>query len=535
MRQVFLLQLFANSQVQQKFRPSSVAESWDKVGMEDLASLLDTARSLEEAGKHAAALDAYQAAFDRSGQDPAIAADLGRLAVRLGQHAIGEHLLLIALQADSAALDSRLHLAHALREQHRYDEALRVLTRAAHEHPAAAALWSAIGTVRMLQGAPEEALAFLDQAVRLDPAAGAVRYARANALADLGEHARALDDYAAALERLPEADRDRVRVPMALSRLALGDLGGGWDDYRSRLSPHRPKSVRFEVEAPLFAFDPAEPLEGRALLLMAEQGLGDEVLFANAAPDVLEAIGARGRLILAVEPRLVALFARSFPQAEVIAYGARMEEGVVVRTAEASAEAWAPLAAPLRRFRRRESEFPDTAYLKPDPARVDHWRRWLAGAPGPKVGLLWKSLKLDGERLHKFAAFDAWAPVLRTPGVCFVNMQYGDCAAELAHARHALGVDILQPPGIDLKQDLDDVAALACALDLTIGFANATVNLAGACGAPLWLVAGQGAWTLLGTGRYPWYPQARVFLAGLGGWPEALRDAASALAGRWPA
>ncbi len=503
--------------------------------MEDVASLLETARSLEETGKNAAALDAYQAAFERSGHDPAIAADLGRLAVRLGQHAIGEHLLLIALQANPSSLDSRLHLAHALREQHRYEEALAVLTRAVQDHPGEAALWSAIGTALVQQGRPADALAFLDEAVRIDPVSGVARYARANALADLGEHARALEDYGAALQRLPEADRDRVLVPLAHSRLALGDLGGGWDDYRARLSPHKPKPVRFEVGGAPSAFDLDEPLEGRALLLMAEQGLGDEVMFANIVPDVLQAVGPRGRLVLAVEPRLVSLFARSFPQAEVVVYEARMDEGTVVRTAPVKAKAWAPLAAPLRRFRRRASDFPQGAYLKPDAARVEHWRRWLAGAPGPKVGLLWRSLKLDGERQRQFAAFDAWAPVLRTPGVRFVNLQYGDCAADLAHAREGLGVDILQPPGIDLKQDLDDVAALTCALDLTIGFANATVNLAGACGAPLWLVTGQGAWTLLGTDHYPWYPQARVFPAGPDGWPAALQDVADALARRLPA
>ncbi len=56
----------------------------------------------------------------------------------------------------------------------------------------------------------------------------------------------------------------------------------------------------------------------------------------------------------------------------------------------------------------------------------------------------------------------------------------------LAAAR--AGVEIWTPPGIDLNQDVDDVTALACALDLTLGFANATTNLTAAAGAPVWLV-----------------------------------------------
>jgi hypothetical protein len=188
------------------------------------------------------------------------------------------------------------------------------------------------------------------------------------------------------------------------------------------------------------------------------------------------------------------------------------------------------MAAPLRRFRRQAGDFPEGPYLKPDPARVAHWRAVLDQRPGRKIGILWKSLKLQGERLRQFAPFDLWAPVLNTPGVTIVNLQYGDCAQELAHARAALGVEVWQPPGIDLKDDLDDVAALSCALDLTIGFANATINLAGACGAPAWLITPGASWPKLGTDRYPWYPQMRCFSAAqAGGWEGAMAQAARAL------
>jgi hypothetical protein len=138
-------------------------------------------------------------------------------------------------------------------------------------------------------------------------------------------------------------------------------------------------------------------------------------------------------------------------------------------------------------------------------------------------------MKLDGARHRYFSPFDAWAPVLTTPGLSLINLQYGDCGAELAAARDA-GIEIWTPPGIDLKQDLDEVSALTCAIDLTIGFANATTNLAAAAGAPVWLVSTPGAWPRLGTERYPWYPQARVFLpSGFGEWDSVMQDVATAL------
>jgi hypothetical protein len=143
----------------------------------------------------------------------------------------------------------------------------------------------------------------------------------------------------------------------------------------------------------------------------------------------------------------------------------------------------------------------------------------------------------DGHRRPPplLSPFDQWKPVLAIPGVTFVNLQYGDCAEELEAARRDLGVEIWQPPGIDLKQDLDDVAALCAALDLVMGPSNATSCLAGAGGAPLWLLSTPGAWPMLGTQRYPWYPQARVFLPPtLGQWEPAMTAMAAALA-EWSA
>ena len=507
-------------------------------GDQDIEAMLAAARSLEGEGRFNDAFAAYQDAFERSGQDAALAGDIGRLALRLGQPAIAEQLLVIHLGAEPASLDSRIHLAHALREQHRYGEAMALLTPAIQSHPGEAVLWAALGALLTQQGRTAEALPFLDEALRLQPGGGGLLYARANAFADLGDFDRAIMDYEAALRDLTEADRDRVRVALAFARLAGGDVAGGWEDYRARMSPHAAKPVVFRTGAQLWPFDPGEgsdSLRGRSLALYAEQGLGDEVMFANTVPDVLEALGEAGRLVLVVEARLVTLFARSFPTARVIAHRTWTEGGLTFREAAADprCEFWAPMAAPLRRFRRQASDFPDGPYLKPDPARVTHWRAVLAERPGRKVGILWKSLKLQGDRLRQFAPFDLWAPVLRTPGVSIVNLQYGDCAQELAHAREALGVEIWQPPGIDLKDDLDDVAALTCALDLTLGFANATINLAGACGAPAWLITPGASWPKLGTDRYPWYPKMRCFSAAqAGGWEGVMQQVARALEAR---
>jgi cytochrome c-type biogenesis protein CcmH/NrfG len=499
-------------------------------------ALLERARKAEDEGRTAEALDLYQAAFEASGGDPALAGDLGRVALRLGLHDIAEQLLRLYLTTAPGSVEGRAYLAHALRELHRHDEAIDLLRQAIEARPEDPALWTDLGVVRIQQGEPDSALTFLDEALRLRPRYGRALYYRAHARADLGDHGGAVADYEATrgAEGLDAVDAVRIALAEALSRLGLGELDAGWRLYEARLSPASAKPQRFEVPGEPYDFARGtDGLDGRALLLVAEQGLGDEVMFAGLIPDVIRSLGPNGRLALAVEPRLRTLFARSFPAAEVITHRTRLESGTAVRSVwglKTPVEVWAPFAAPARALRRTAADFPKTpGFLRPDPERTAHWRRWLAEQPGRKVGLLWKSAKLAGDRRRQFAPFADWAPVLRTPGTTFVNLQYGEVAEELAFAREALGIDILQPPGIDLKDNLDDVAALAAALDLTVGFSNATFNLAGAVGAPVWLIAPHHAWTMLGTDHYPWYPQARVFTAE-DQWSSALQGVAAALA-----
>jgi hypothetical protein len=182
------------------------------------------------------------------------------------------------------------------------------------------------------------------------------------------------------------------------------------------------------------------------------------------------------------------------------------------------------MAAPMRLLRRRIEDFPaENVFFKVDPARVAHWRSVLGELPpGPKIGVLWKSLIIDPARSRQFTAFDTWQRVLTTPGAVMVNLQYGDCSAELEAAK-ARGMDLWRPPGIDLKDDLDDLAALTVALDLVVGPANATTNIAAASGAEVSLVALPGAWIQFGTRGWPFYPRLRVMEGGrLGDWSEAI-------------
>jgi len=493
--------------------------------------------ALERAGDFPNSIRAYESALKLLPDQAEAANDLGRLAFRMGMTEQSEALFRLYLERHPAHPEGANNLACAIRTLGRHAEAIDVLRPAILKTPDMPMLWNTMGTVVSEQGDFANGLVFFEEALRLDPAFSKARYNRGNAKLHLGDIEGAIVDCETAMSGvISEDERQMMRLSRSTIVLNLGRIGEGWDDYEARLHPQFGQRASFAVRLP--RWEPGCDLAGKTLLVVGEQGLGDEVLFGNVLPDVIERLGPEGRLMLSVEGRLVPMFQRAFPQAEVNAHATYLVEGRLTRVvpelqAGRTADLWTPIGSLLREFRRTVDAYPAReSYLAADPKRIAHWRKALKTAPaGLKVGLLWKSAVSRDSRHRYFSPFETWAPVLAQKGVTFVNLQYGDCSEEIALAKRDFGVEIWSPPGIDLKMDLDDVAALCCAVDLVVGFSNATLNIAGACGAPTFLISNPGAWPRLGQETsYPWYPKTRVFLPpGYGQWEPAMADVAKAL------
>lgn len=471
----------------------------------------------EKTGDFASSLRAYEAALTLLADHGPVAGDLGRLAFRMNMPELAAKFFAHYRLARPNDVEGANNLACALRELNREAEAIEVLKAALGANPEAAVLWNTLGTVLCNIGDGAGSIVFFDEALRLAPDFAKAYHNRAFAKLDLGEIEGALADCEAAM-RNPGSPEDLAMMQFARATilLALGRVTEGWEAYESRFSPALSDAPRFQIPGVRWS---GQDLKGKSLMITTEQGLGDEVMFANMLPDIVEALGPDGFLSLAVERRLTPLFERSFPNVEVTAHRTVAYEGRVFRAAPYVEnwdrfDYWAAIGDFLPSLRSSAEAFPKRqAFLQPDPARVAHWKTELEKlGPGPKVGLLWKSLRLNAERARQFSPFHLWEPVLHTPGVVFVNLQYGDCDEEIAFAKEELGVEIWQPEGIDLKADLDDVAALCAAVDLVIGFSNATINLAGAVGTPIFMLTGASSWTRLGTDYYPWYPSVRCFV-----------------------
>jgi ADP-heptose:LPS heptosyltransferase len=175
--------------------------------------------------------------------------------------------------------------------------------------------------------------------------------------------------------------------------------------------------------------------------------------------------------------------------------------------------------------------------LEPDRVRAAALRDELLGngkaTPKLLVGLSWISAT-PMAAAQKSTKLADWAPILKQSNVRFVNLQYGDTAAERADVERSLGIGIAHPASVDLTNDLDGVAALAAACDLVISVSNTTVHLAGAVGAPVWALmpspVAQPWYWFTGREDSPWYASVRLFRpAANEAWTDVIKRAAADL------
>ena len=327
-------------------------------------------------------------------------------------------------------------------------------------------------------------------------------YNLGNALQAQGHLAKAEACYEEALAHEP--DLATASYNLALIALLHGHMERGWKGYQQRFAAGQVLPDR-RIGAPLWQ---GEGLRKRRLMIWREQGIGDEIMFASCYGDVIAWGG--GPVIIETDPRLVGLFARSFPRATVRAETIDAEGRETVEPPDFDVQA--PAGALPRLLRGTLDGFDQfDPWLKPDPARTALWRDRLAAlGPGLKVGIGWRSQLMTPERKGAYTTLDQWGPLFALPNVVFVNLQYGECEAEVAAAEARFGVTIHRWNDLDLKDDFEAAAALTANLDLVITPAMSAGELAGALGVPVWRF-GHRDWTQLGTGVRPWFPSMRIF------------------------
>ncbi|HEX3675751.1 MAG TPA: tetratricopeptide repeat protein [Rhizomicrobium sp.] len=487
---------------------------------------------LSGAGRHADAIGCFEQALVRKPDDTRALFALGNTARVLGLARPAEEFFRRVLALEPERVEALVNLANLLRTSGNFDAAEALLAPALTRNPDAAELWLTLGSVHRERGDGERAQTFYREALARRPDYSAALCNVADLLADAGEADEALALYDRAIKRDPHSAQ--ARLNRAVLHLQRGNLKDGWRDYAARL--------KISGKAPVC--DHALPrwdggtLRGKRLLVTTEQGIGDQIMFASLFPELIaRAKEEGGSVILECEPRLVSLFARSFPAATVKPSVMRTRGGITTAhytwLKQAGGANLAIEMGSVPKFLRGDlARFPDPhAFLAPDAQETAVWREAFAAAGnGPHIGICWRSGKTGGARSLQYAPLAAWAEFLRGLTGTIVCVQYDATPDEIATLEAASGRRIVVPSGIDQKQELDRACGLFAALDAVVSAPTAVSWLASGAGVPVFKILYNNSWTAFGQSHEPLAPSCRCVMPQIAGdWRNAFAKAAGAL------
>lgn len=435
-------------------------------------------------------------------------------ALGLAHEAIVPLERIVALGAGGFA--ARTSLARLYYRAGRYSDAERAASAVLDESPDLPDALDVLGLARIGVEDYEGAIAPLERLLRVHPGATHAPHHLATALIHRGrfEESRRLLDWVL----VREPNNHLARWNYAYIDLACRRFQSGWRSYEMRR--HLPERKQITANLPRWH---GEPLPGKTLLVLGEQGLGDQIMFASCLPDLLD---RHTRVMLTAEARLVPLFRRSFPSVRVL------DEAMVRASDIAEADAEVLVGSLPAIFRPDVSAFPRrNGYLCADGRRVAAWRERLqALGDGPKLGVSWRGgTALTRARLRSLSVADL-AVLLKRCRARFVSLQYGEVEHDLRCLRQEHGIDLAHFP--EVVPDYDETAALVEALDGVVSVCTAIVHLAGALGRPAFvLVPSVPEWRYGIEGDHmPWYPSVRLFRqANDEPWAEVIARLGSAL------
>ena len=445
-------------------------------------------------GRYEEALEVEETALILAPKNPDAHSYRGSALLELGRvnEALASYDRVIQFAPHAAV--AHYNRANALKRLGRFDEALCSLKRALRLQPRYTDALSLTGVVLQATGDTTSALRYYDAALRINPNAADAHYNKGLALLSTGEFTHAWEHY-------DWRFRWNVMVRVVQSR-SVDRVAPDWDG--------KPTS--------------------KPILVIPEQGLGDQILYAGMLTDLQASVPGS---TVCLEPRLLPLFERSFNSLKFSSpYNIDAEQCIKDGTFSAQIH----IGSLGKYFRSDAAGFRrvNTPYLKADPIKTNRLRNRIA-KPGRIVcGISWRSKNAE-IGADKSLSLETLAPLLAMGGVDFVDLQYGDTAQERYHLQEDYGLRIQHLEDVDNTNDLDSLAALISACDIVITISNVTAHIAGALGKPTIVMLSDSPSPLWywpkNRSDTQWYPSTVLVRQNqLGNWLEVVSSVESTLA-----
>jgi Tfp pilus assembly protein PilF len=350
---------------------------------------------------------------------------------------------------------------------HRLQEAEEFLRKSLKKDPEAAASLGNMALISVYNCDPERAIHYADRAIKADP------------------------NYSVAWEN------------KGYAALMQGDFETGWTGYESMLgqSKYRPLKPPHEG-CPYWLGE-----KDLSLYVRGEQGVGDEISFARILPDLLK---DGHKVTMECDGKLEGLFQRSFPEIEFVGTRHSKDREWLLKR---QFDAHCLVGSLAYHYRRSVDDFPGRQYLVADPGRRLQWRALLDTLPGKKVGIAWTGGMKSTFKARRSFSLEGLLPILKTPGITWVSLQYQDPTEEIEAFQESHGIKIHHWKRASESPDYDDQAALVSELDSVVTVCTAVCHLSGALGKKTYvLVPAKPRWFYgLKGNTLPWYGSVELF------------------------
>jgi Flp pilus assembly protein TadD len=467
------------------------------------------------------AISAYGHSLQLEPRNPAALNNLGAALIKAGRFEQAVATLQNALALQPGYRRALVNLGKALREAGHLPEAILRLTEALTGEPDNVAALINLGDAHAAAGHLDEAQRALERAISLNPALVEAHMTLGIVRLQAGQRAQALAALRTAVALAPNHADAHSNLAHAL--FVCGQWQEAWPhfEYRFHRGAHRSRPAQ-PAGVPRWDGVLSRDVE---LLLVGEQGLGDQLQFARYAK-TLEGLGVRCTLMC--EPRIVRLLSAAGLAPRVVPYG----------TAPAPLAArWIPLMSLPAWHQTGMDTVPLSAgYLSSDPERVRTWSETLAKVRDFRVALAWAGNPQmeTGRYVGRSPPLSALAPLMSVPEVTFISLQKQ--VGENQVGQVPFGNSIRRLPGLDEGPDafMDTAAVLKC-VDLLVTSDTAIAHLGGALGVPTWLcLMHQPDWRWMEEGAStPWYSSMRLFRQRRpGDWGGVYTEVADELAAR---
>jgi tetratricopeptide (TPR) repeat protein len=390
-----------------------------------------------------------------------------KICVATGRPSEAERKLELAIKMRPDGSEAMALKSQILGDLGRFQEALFWDEANLRQNPESAVAWNSKGASLAAIGRTEDAILAFQRATEIDPNLLEAWVGLGNCHSDLLDLNLARDYYRKALSIDPDCHLANYQIGLTLLRERTYSQET-WSLFRERWKTKAPEFLpRYQQVSQCDQPD----LGTKRILLWAEQGIGENLLFGSLLTEI-ERVSSH--VTVSLDERLGAMFSRRFPGMRFVPrefdpsnqeFDCQMSLGDLGLIFRANVDS----------FQRQPKTF-----LYPLPDRISHWKRQLSGKK-LNIGICWES-KNPKFGPEKTIAVELWAQWLDIPNVRIVSLQY-DASSE-DRLRLNAHPNFFTPPGLDLRNDLEDVLALSASCDLIITVSSALAHICGAAGIP---------------------------------------------------